>query len=112
MKHLSDAPFKGWLLAIPTNIRPGWKGLPLRNALAYYEKSQLVAVKSFITLAPGVNVIKLFHLSMMLLRNKLERLSLASFVMLVYQLQVRPRTYSQRGLLRLAPSLLTNIRLA
>jgi hypothetical protein len=29
--------------------------LPGKNALAYYEKSQLTAVKSFITLATGVN---------------------------------------------------------
>jgi hypothetical protein len=24
-------------LALPTNIRPGWKGLPGTNTLAYYE---------------------------------------------------------------------------
>jgi hypothetical protein len=30
-----------------------WKVLPGANALAYYEKSELTAVKSFITLAPG-----------------------------------------------------------
>ncbi len=35
----------------PTNIRLDWKGLPGSNALAYYEKPQLTAVKSFITLA-------------------------------------------------------------
>ncbi len=32
------------------NIRLSWKGLPGTNALAYYEKAQLKAVKSFITL--------------------------------------------------------------
>ncbi len=32
------------------NIRLSWKGLPGTNALAYYEKVQLMAVKSFITL--------------------------------------------------------------
>jgi len=26
-------------LALPTNIRLGWKGLPGTNALTYYEKS-------------------------------------------------------------------------
>jgi hypothetical protein len=42
------------LQALPTNIRPK---LPGRNVLAYYEKSLLTAVKSFITLAPdGFNV--------------------------------------------------------
>jgi hypothetical protein len=32
----------------------GWKGYPGTNSLAYYEKSQLAAVKSFITLATEV----------------------------------------------------------
>jgi len=41
-------------LALPTNIRLGWKGLPGTNALAYFEKSQLTAVQSFITLATGI----------------------------------------------------------
>ncbi len=50
MKQLSDAPLKGRLLALPTNIRLGWKGLPEINALAYYEKSSLTAVKSYIGL--------------------------------------------------------------
>jgi hypothetical protein len=52
VKHFSGAPLYGRLLALPTNIRLGWKGLPETNALAYYEKAQLTAVKSFITLAP------------------------------------------------------------
>ena len=38
----SEAPFR--LLASPTNIRLGWKGFPRTNALAYYEKAQLMAV--------------------------------------------------------------------
>ncbi len=42
------------LLALHTNIRLGWKGLLGTNALAYYEKSQLTSVKSFVTLTPGV----------------------------------------------------------
>ena len=47
-------------LAFPSDIRLGWKGLPGTNSLAYYERSYLTAVKSFITLRPGPNVIKLF----------------------------------------------------
>ncbi len=62
MKHLSDALLIGRLLALPANIRLGWKGLPGINALAYYEKSSLTAVKFFITLATGVHVINLFAL--------------------------------------------------
>ncbi len=52
MKHLSGAPLYGKLLPLPTNIRLSWKALPGTNALAYYEKSKLTSVKSFITLAP------------------------------------------------------------
>jgi hypothetical protein len=36
---LSSAKLLGRLLALPTNIRLGWKGVPGTNALAYYEKS-------------------------------------------------------------------------
>jgi hypothetical protein len=42
----------GWLLALPTTNRLGWKGLPGTNAQAYYENSLITAVKSFITLGP------------------------------------------------------------
>jgi hypothetical protein len=53
------APLQGRLLALPTNIRLGWKGLPGTNALAYFENSELTAVRSFKTLAPGACTIKL-----------------------------------------------------
>jgi hypothetical protein len=33
----SGVPLYGRLLASPTNIRLGWKGLPVTNAQAYYE---------------------------------------------------------------------------
>jgi len=37
--YLSESPFKtplyGRLLALPTNTRQGWKGLPGTNTLAY-----------------------------------------------------------------------------
>jgi hypothetical protein len=39
VKHLSGAPLKDRLLALPKNISLGWKGLPGTNALAYYEKA-------------------------------------------------------------------------
>ncbi len=50
----------GRLLTSPTNIRLGWQYLPRSNTLAYYKYSYLATVKSFITLAPGVNVRNLF----------------------------------------------------
>ncbi len=40
-------------LALPTNIRLGWKVLPGTNTLAYYENLQIADVQSFITLVPG-----------------------------------------------------------
>ena len=53
MKHLSDSPLLGKLLALPTNIRPYWKSLSGTNTPAYYENSKVTTVKSFITLTPG-----------------------------------------------------------
>ncbi len=62
----TETPFRcsvlGLALALPTNIRLGWKGLPGTNALDYYERLQLTAVKSLITLATDDNLIKLFFL--------------------------------------------------
>jgi hypothetical protein len=37
MKHLSDAPLVGRLLALPTNIRLGWQYLTDTNTPVYYE---------------------------------------------------------------------------
>jgi hypothetical protein len=39
VEHLKGTPLLGRLMALPTNTRLGWKGLPGTNALAYYEKS-------------------------------------------------------------------------
>ncbi len=36
---------EGWLLALPANIRLGWKWLVLTNALAYYSAPLITAVK-------------------------------------------------------------------
>jgi hypothetical protein len=44
VKHLSSSLLKGWLLALPSNIR---LGLPRTNILAYYENPSITAVKSF-----------------------------------------------------------------
>ncbi len=37
VEHLKGASL-GYALAIPANIRLGWKGLPGTNTLAYYER--------------------------------------------------------------------------
>jgi hypothetical protein len=51
---LSGAPLLGRLLASPTTIRLGWKGLPGTNTLAYYGNPQITAAKNFIVQAPGL----------------------------------------------------------
>jgi len=40
VEHLKDAPLSGKLLALPTDIRLSWKGLPGINSLAYYERKR------------------------------------------------------------------------
>jgi hypothetical protein len=57
VKHLSGAPLQGMLLALPANIRLGWKYLPGANILAYYKNPQITTVKSFIGLAPLIETI-------------------------------------------------------
>jgi len=39
LKHLLGVPLGGRLLAIPTNIKLGWKGLPGVNTPFYNENS-------------------------------------------------------------------------
>jgi hypothetical protein len=56
VKHLSGALFYGRILALPTNIRLGWKGLPETNTLITKVR-KLRTEKSFITLGPGPNAI-------------------------------------------------------
>jgi hypothetical protein len=41
------------LLALPANIRLGWKCLKMTPLLTYYDTEFITAVKSFITQAPG-----------------------------------------------------------
>jgi hypothetical protein len=79
VKQISGALLKGRLLALPTNIKSGWKGLPDTNALAYYENSKITPVKSFITLVPGVNFINLLKCNLLFRANKLECLYLTIF---------------------------------
>jgi hypothetical protein len=53
--------FVGKALALLSNIRHGWKGMPGTSTLAYYEQFKITHEKSFITLVPGVSIIKLFE---------------------------------------------------
>jgi hypothetical protein len=52
VKHLSSAPLKGRPLALTTNIRLGWKGLPGTNTPAYYEKSVNYGCKKLYRIGP------------------------------------------------------------
>ncbi len=47
----------GRLLALPTNIRLGWKWMEEANTLAYYYTARITAIIGFIVQAPGTNVI-------------------------------------------------------
>ncbi len=47
-------------MALPTNIRLGWKVLAGTNTLAYYGNPQIAAVISFMVQAHGVNLTKSF----------------------------------------------------
>jgi hypothetical protein len=55
-------------LALPANIRLGWKGLPGTNTLAYYKNPLITAVKSFIVQAPDDTIRKLYSTGNLLMR--------------------------------------------
>jgi len=56
VKNLSGAPLKGRLLALPTNIRLGWRGLPQTNTPAYYSRKKFL--KYVVRLNPFNNDLK------------------------------------------------------
>jgi len=59
VKHFSCVSLLDMLLALQTNIKIGWKGLPRANTLAYFEDSYVnVGHKNFVTLGPEVSRIK------------------------------------------------------
>jgi hypothetical protein len=51
----------GKLLALLTNVRLARKNLPHANTQAYFLLPSVMKKKSFVTLSPGVDVIKLFY---------------------------------------------------
>ncbi len=60
LEHISDASFLGKLLVLPANVRLDWKVIASSSTLAYLAWLLLTKEKSFITLTPGANVMKLF----------------------------------------------------
>jgi hypothetical protein len=59
--------FVGKARSLPENIRQGWKGLPGRKTLAYYENPLITPLISFIVQAPGQNSIILFSVRNLLM---------------------------------------------
>jgi hypothetical protein len=51
VEHFSGYLLKGWLLALPTNIKIGWKDLPEEK---HYSLSETLEIKSFITSTTGL----------------------------------------------------------
>jgi hypothetical protein len=60
LEQLSDASFLGKLLVFPVNIRLDWKVITSTNTQAYLASSSVMKEKSFITLTPGLKVVKPF----------------------------------------------------
>jgi hypothetical protein len=76
VKNLSGAPLYGKFLALPTNTRLGWKGLPGTNTLAYYRNSLITTVISFMIRAPEMkNMNEVFNLNLFFLNSDLENIN-------------------------------------
>jgi hypothetical protein len=56
MKLLSGVAFWGRLLALSTNIKLGWKGLPSTNTIAFYAHLKITFVKRLITMASDMQI--------------------------------------------------------
>jgi hypothetical protein len=56
MKLLSGVAFWGRLLALSTNIKLGWKGLPCTNTIACYAHLKVAFVKRLITMASDMQI--------------------------------------------------------
>jgi hypothetical protein len=63
VKFLQGLNRNGRLLALPANIRLQWKCTEVANPLAYYDTATITVVKSFKVKAFGVNLIKLFFVT-------------------------------------------------
>jgi hypothetical protein len=77
------------LLVLTTNIRVALKGLPGTNTPAYLTSSKITAVKMYITIVLGIEIIKLIFSSIDARKNKLVRLSLAMLCSLFNILRVK-----------------------
>ncbi len=80
VNHLSNEPLQGRLLALPTNIKLGQKGLTGTNTLTYYNKFVNKKCKKSYNIGarPQYTKIKFFSLQQLQRHSKLERLPLTS----------------------------------
>ncbi len=62
LKNFQELHSRVGFLALSTNNCRRWKGLSVKNTLAYYENSQITDIKSFITLGSEVLFTKPFFL--------------------------------------------------
>jgi hypothetical protein len=62
LEDLSDASFLGKLLGLPANVRLDWKMFARHKNSCLFGLIISNEEKSFITLTPGANVIKLLRL--------------------------------------------------
>jgi hypothetical protein len=90
--HLKSASL-GYALRLHAKIRLGWKSLSGTNTLAYYENSQIAAVNSFITLAPGLYLLSRQKHSSLFCRS--EQIS-ASLYNTKQALEGRPKMYTEQ----------------
>jgi len=85
VKHLSGAPFYGRFLALPTNIRQGWKRYVGDKHSILIRMLVIYGQKMFYNIGPWDQCYKTFLRSEFTnFRNKLECLSLASLPSLVF----------------------------
>jgi hypothetical protein len=65
LEHISDASFLGKLLVLPANVRLTGKRLPGTNTLTYLTSLSATKEKSFLTLAPGGNIVPRYVLQLL-----------------------------------------------
>jgi hypothetical protein len=75
VKHLSGFPLQGKLLALPTNVGLGWKGVRGTNTLAYFTSLTARKKKKFHYNGTGGLYYKHYELAIYGFRNKLVCLS-------------------------------------
>jgi len=96
----------GLLWPCPQILRPDWKGFPRANPLTYCASSPVMKEIFFITLASGVNLIKLFWSNFTLIFFKLDCLTTRRFFLAAlkrYSLQKRVNKFTTQKFYEIDP---------